>query len=135
MSITDQNGPVLYFDGVCNLCNRTVQWIIKQDKKKIFRFAPLQSAGGVALVQLRGENNANSVLLVVDGRIYSKSSAALQVAKQLGGIYSLFYVFIIIPVFLRDAVYNFIARNRYKWFGQQASCMIPTPELRARFVD
>ncbi len=135
MHIADQNGPVLYFDGVCNLCNNVVKWVIKHDKKKIFRFATLQSATGERLMQEAGIKLANSVLVVCNGRIYSKSTAALQVVKHVGGIYSLLYILVIIPRFLRDRVYTVIARNRYKWFGQQKSCMKPTPELKARFLD
>ena len=135
MPTTDHQGPVLYFDGVCNLCNRTVQWVIKHDRKKIFRFAPLQSAAGIRLQQETVIQASRSVLLAYNGLVYSKSTAALNVMRLLGGLPALLYVFIIIPRFLRDGIYNIVARNRYKWFGQQASCMIPTPELRGRFLE
>lgn len=122
---------------MCNLCNSAVQFIIKRDKKKQFFFAALQSGKGQALLKEfnLSTTELNSFILVYNGKAYKRSSGALYVAKLLGGFWKLFYGFIIIPSFIRDAVYNFIAKNRYKWFGKKESCMMPTPELKARFLN
>ena len=128
--------PIILFDGVCNLCNSAVQFTIKHDKKKQFMFAALQSDTGQQLLkqyQLQQEN-FSSFVLIKDGQIFLKSTAALMVAKQLNGLIKLLYGFIIVPAFIRNAVYNFIAKNRYRWFGKKESCMMPTQELTARFL-
>lgn len=132
-----ENHPIVLFDGVCNLCNSSVQFIIKKDKKKIFRFASLQGKTGQALLQKFNlpTDNFNSFILVEEDTIYTKSTGALRMLKKLGGGWSLLYGFILVPAFIRNAVYNWVASNRYKWFGKQESCMIPTPELRSRFLD
>jgi predicted DCC family thiol-disulfide oxidoreductase YuxK len=129
--------PVVLFDGVCNLCSSSVQVIIKHDKQRRFRFASLQSPFGQAVLQQFGlpVTELNSFVLLEGGRIYIKSTGALKVAKKLGGLYSLLYAFIIVPPFIRNAVYSFIARNRYKWFGKQDACWLPTPALKALFWD
>lgn len=128
--------PILFFDGVCNLCNQAVQFIIKTDKEGIFRFASLQS--DFAKEHLKHFNaeteKLETIYLLVDDKIYARSDAALEIVKKLGGFWQLFYVFKIVPSFIRDAVYNLISRNRYRWFGKQESCMIPSPELSARFL-
>jgi predicted DCC family thiol-disulfide oxidoreductase YuxK len=130
-------GAVILFDGVCNLCNRGVQSIIKKDTKKQFRFASLQGKTGQAL--LRQFNlpvtDLNSFVLIEGDKAYIKSTAALRIAKLAGGFWKILYGFIIVPRFIRDGVYNIIARNRYKWFGRREECMIPTPELKERFLD
>lgn len=128
--------PIILFDGVCNLCNSAVQFTIKHDKKKQFMFAALQSDTGQQLLkqyQLQQEN-FSSFVLIKDGQVFLKSTAALMVAKQLNGLIKLLYGFIIVPAFIRNAVYNFIAKNRYRWFGKKESCMMPTQELTARFL-
>ncbi|TAE17616.1 MAG: thiol-disulfide oxidoreductase DCC family protein [Bacteroidetes bacterium] len=127
---------ILLFDGVCNLCNGTVQFIIKRDKKARFRFASLQSDKGQALLQ---EHNLptrefDSVIYIRNGKCYQKSTAALYIMRDLGGFWQIFFPLIIVPPFLRNAVYSLIARNRYRWFGRQESCMLPTPELKSRFL-
>jgi predicted DCC family thiol-disulfide oxidoreductase YuxK len=129
--------PIVLFDGVCNLCNRSVQFIIKKDKKKQFLFASLQGkTGGGFLKKIDLPANVfNSFILIEGENIYTKSAAALRIAKQLGGGWKLLYGLMIIPRFIRDAVYNLIAKNRYKWFGKRDECMIPTPELQERFLD
>jgi predicted DCC family thiol-disulfide oxidoreductase YuxK len=135
--ITDYR-PILFFDGECNLCNSSVQFIIKRDKKQQFLFAPLQSSRGkeaIAEVQQQMLKVPDSVILYYNGKYYSRSSAALHIARLLGGIWSLFYAGMILPRFIRDGVYEWIARNRYKWFGKRNECMIPTPELRSRFLQ
>lgn len=131
------NHPVILFDGVCNLCNGSVQYVIKHDKQGLFRFASLQSDSGQELLQQYQlpQSDFTSFVLMEKGEIYTRSTAALKVARKLSGIVKLLYGFIIVPAFIRDGVYNFIAKNRYKWFGKQESCMIPTPELKERFLN
>lgn len=128
---------VVLFDGVCNLCNGAVNMLIDRDKKNVFRFASLQSTYGqqvVAKHHLQGEY-LNTILLVEGDKVYERSTAVLRVFKHLGGLYRLLYFFIVVPVFIRNAVYNFVARNRYRWFGKQDACRIPTPELKAKFLE
>ena len=129
--------PVILFDGVCNLCNASVQYVIKHDKKRIFRFASLQSAFAEKIFKEQNlhTNTFNSFILFENNIIYTRSTAALMVSKKLSGIIKLLYGFIIVPKFIRDAVYNMIAKNRYKWFGKQEACWIPTPELKQLFLD
>jgi predicted DCC family thiol-disulfide oxidoreductase YuxK len=133
----DHDHPVILFDGVCNLCNRSVQFVIKRDKDKIFRFAPLQGKFGQHLLQKfhLDPTDLNSFVLLEGDRVYRRSSAALRVAKQLKGGWKFLYGLMIVPPFIRNAVYNLIARNRYKWFGKRNECMIPTPDLKNRFFD
>jgi predicted DCC family thiol-disulfide oxidoreductase YuxK len=128
--------PVVLFDGVCNLCNRVVQFIIKRDKKKKFLFASLQGNTGEQVLKKFNmpANDLNSFILLEDDKIYTRSTAALRMLKRLGGGWKLFYGFIIVPRFIRNAVYNWIAKNRYKWYGKREECMIPTPELKERFL-
>ena len=133
----DRQKFVVLFDGVCHLCNRSVQFIIKRDKKERFVFAPLQ---GIAGRELLREHNLpaeemKSFILIEQNKAYSRSTGALRVCKHLGSGWQLLYGFIIVPRFIRDAIYNWVARNRYKWFGKRESCRIPAPEERARFLD
>src|SRR5258706_3906277 len=129
--------PVVLFDGVCNLCNGAVQFIIKRDKKKQFRFASMQGKAGHELLQKFDlpANDFNSFILFEDNKVYTRSTAALRIAKYMGGGWKLLYGLMIIPRFIRNAVYNVIAKNRYKWFGKKDECMIPAPELKDRFLD
>ena len=127
---------VVLFDGVCNLCNGSVNWLIDHDKKNHFQFASLQSDYGkkvVAQFNLKGDY-LDTVLLLEDGKVYMRSEAILRIGKKLGGGYSLLYSFLIIPAFVRDFFYNIVARNRYRWFGKQDVCRMPTPELKAKFL-
>ncbi|MCF6280057.1 MAG: thiol-disulfide oxidoreductase DCC family protein [Flavobacteriaceae bacterium] len=128
--------PLLLFDGVCNLCNSSVQFVIKHDKKQQFIFASLQSDATKEILLQFGETNLNldSILLITDNKIYSKSSAILRISKLLGGFYSLGGIFYIIPKFIRDSMYDFVAKNRYKWYGKRESCMLPNKELKSRFL-
>lgn len=128
---------IILFDGVCNLCNGSVQLVIKNDPKKRFQFAALQSDQGKAILKAYGlsESALSSFILIQEHKVYMRSTAALKVAGQLSGIIKLLYAFIIIPAFIRDAVYNGIAKNRYKWFGKKESCMIPTADLQSRFLN
>lgn len=128
--------PIILFDGICNLCDGVVQFIVRHDPNKKFLFTSLQSEAGQTLLkqyQLPREN-FNSFLLIQDGKVYNKSTGALKVARQIKGVWKWLYIFIIIPTFIRDAVYSWIAKNRYEWFGKKDICMIPTPELKARFL-
>lgn len=129
---------LVLFDGVCNLCNSSVQLIIKRDKKDIFRFASLQSDLGISLTnntEPLTESSLKSIVLIEsDGKRYTKSTAALRIARHLSG-YSWLPVFMILPKFIRDFFYDLIARNRYRWFGRKDECMMPTPELQSKFLD
>ena len=129
---------LILFDGVCNLCNGSVLYVIKRDKNNKFLFAPLQGEIGQELINafnIDTEQTDSIILYDPDvRRIYHKSSAALRVAKSLNFPTNLLSIFFIIPTFIRNWVYDFIARNRYKWFGRKDSCMIPTPDLQAKFI-
>lgn len=132
-----KNKKIVLFDGVCNLCNDSVVKIIKQDKKDIFRFASLQSDLGEHLVQYLGIDTASTdsiVLYEPDEAYYIKSEAALRILKEFSGLWKLFQVFTVLPSKFNDFFYAIIARNRYKWFGKKESCMIPTPELKSKFL-
>jgi predicted DCC family thiol-disulfide oxidoreductase YuxK len=127
---------IILFDGVCNLCNGAVVFIIKRDKKNVFKFAALQSEIGQELTsKFKIDTSKVDSIILIDGeKHYEKSTAALRIARELSGGYPLLYGFMVLPGFLRNAVYDYIARNRYKWFGKKESCMIPTPELKSRFL-
>ena len=136
-ALKDIKQPVILFDGVCNLCNGAVQYVVKHDTDKCFLFASLQSQFGqqVLAAHQLSNTNFNSFILLQNGIIFQRSTAALLVAKQLTGVIRLLYWFIIVPRFIRDGVYNIIAKNRYKWFGKKEACWLPTPDLRSRFLD
>lgn len=131
---------IILFDGVCNLCNGFVQFVIRRDPAARFRFAALQSPAGQALLATQGLDattlalEPESVLLFSGGRLYSHSSAVLGIARRLGGVWRLAGVGWVLPRALRDALYRFVARHRYRWFGRQESCMVPTAALKARFL-
>ncbi len=137
MSELPDTSSIVLFDGICNFCNSSVNKIIAQDKKNRFKFATLQSEIGKKLLEKHGINPAktDSIVLVENGAAFIKSTAILQISKHLGGLYPIAYVFLIIPVFLRDVVYDFIAKNRYRWWGKKESCMIPTAEVRSKFIE
>jgi predicted DCC family thiol-disulfide oxidoreductase YuxK len=128
--------PLILFDGVCNFCNSAVNFVIKKDKQAQIQFAPLQSEKG--RLYLRQYNlpvtDMKSFVFIEDGKVYTRSTAALRVCRYLKGLWPLCFGFIIVPKFIRDGIYNFIGKNRYKWFGVRDQCMIPTPEVRKRFV-
>ena len=128
--------PIILFDGVCNLCSGSVQFILKRDKEKKFTFASLQSTTGQKLLsQFNLPNDTfNSFVLYQDGRMYTRSTAALKLFQQLRG-WKWVKMFWIVPKFIRDAVYNLIAKNRYKWFGKKNECWLPTPALKERFLE
>ena len=127
---------IILFDGVCNLCNGAINFVIKRDKGNIFKFAALQSEIGQTLLsKFKIDTSKVDSIILIDGeKCYVKSSAALRISKHLSSGYPLLYGFLILPKFIRDAVYDYIARNRYKWFGKKESCMIPTPELKEKFL-
>ena len=132
-----EDKPIILFDGVCNFCNAGVNFIIRQDKKNIFRFAALQSKAGQELAdkyQLPKEN-FNSFILIDKGKVYNRSTAGFKVYSKLPWYWKWTQLFWIVPRFITDAIYDLIARNRYKWFGKKEECMIPTPEIRSRFLD
>ena len=128
--------PIILFDGICNLCNGAVNFIIRQDRKKTFRFAALQSAAGQQLLQQYhlSPSDFNSFILIDQNKYYQQSTAALKVAAKLSWYWQWTQLFWIIPRFLRDIVYNIIAKYRYVWFGKKEQCMLPTPEIKDRFI-
>ena len=136
VAIETNEAPVILFDGVCNLCNGSVNFVIDHDPEAYFRFASLQDDAAQPLLRAHGltPDYLDSVVLVEDGKLYRDSTAALRIARKLGAPWSWLYALIVVPRPLRDLVYGYIARNRYRWFGKQDSCRIPTPELRARFL-
>jgi len=137
MSTSKENTKVILFDGICNLCNNAVNFIIKNDKKNIFQFAPLQGKYGIK-IQNKYEldlKEIDSIILIDGDKVFTRSTAALRIAKDLRAPYFIFYIFIVIPVFIRNFIYDLIAKNRYKWFGKMESCMMPSNELKSKFFD
>lgn len=130
--------PVILFDGVCNLCNGAVQWVIKRDKKNTFRFASLQSEFGQKFLeqkQIPMATAMKSFIFWESDQVFTSSTAALRVVRRLGGGWPVLYGFSVIPAFLRNAVYDLVSRNRYRWFGKQETCRLPTPALQERFYQ
>lgn len=128
---------IILFDGVCNLCNGIVQFIIKRDPKAKFRFTSLQSESGQKFLRKFGlpSDEFDSIVLIQGEQYFMKSTAGLRILKELRGIWKLFYFFRFLPLTFRDFIYDLIAGSRYRIFGKSESCMIPTPELKARFLD
>lgn len=128
---------IVLFDGVCNLCNSSVNFIIRHDKRDHFRFVPLQSEKGKLLLQQfkADETGLHTLVLIEKNKLYKRSTASLKIARQLDGILFILYGFIVVPSFLRDPVYNFIAKNRYKWFGKKDVCMVPNPSVKEKFIS
>lgn len=124
------------FDGVCNFCNASINFVIDRDSKGIFKFAALQSEIGQEILKKYSlkQNDFDSIILEKEGKIYQKSDAALEIVRNLDGLWKIFYIFKIIPSFLRNPIYDLIAKNRYRIFGRTDACRIPTPELKARFL-
>ena len=127
---------IILFDGICNFCNNKINLVIRKDKKDFFRFAALQSEAGKKIMADHGivMPDPDTFIFIENGKIYNRSSAALHIAKHMDGLWKLFFAFIIVPPFLRDLFYRLIAKNRYKWWGVRESCMIPTPEVRKKFL-
>ena len=133
----NDNKNILLFDGECNLCNNLVIFIIKKDSAAKFKFAPLQSTIGKSLLKNFPDplEKSDSVVFINGGIYYFKSTAILEIFKTLGRYWNLFYVFILIPKFFRDACYDLVAKSRYKVFGKRETCMVPTPEINKRFLS
>jgi predicted DCC family thiol-disulfide oxidoreductase YuxK len=129
--------PVILFDGICNLCQGSVQFVLKHDKRRQFLFASLQSeiANALLATYLHDFPRPDSFVLIENGKMFLRSTAALRVCRKLNPPFPLLYSLIVIPAFIRDAVYDWVAKNRYRWFGKMKTCWIPTPELSARFLD
>ncbi len=133
----NQPHKILLFDGVCNLCNNTVLFVIKRDRKKQIKFGAIQSQEGKMLLQKFGidQQYLGSLIFIDEGKVYLKSSGALRLSKYLSGLWPLLYALMVIPAFIRNPIYDFVAANRYKWFGKKEVCMIPTPELKSLFLN
>ena len=132
-----QDKKIILFDGICNLCDATVQFIIKRDKKDVFRFVALQSELGEEIIKYLGidPSKTDSIILYEPGHAYYyKAEAAIRIAKTLGGISGLLGIFSILPDRISNKIYDYVARNRYKWYGKKNECMIPTPEMKAKFL-
>ncbi|WP_100332429.1 thiol-disulfide oxidoreductase DCC family protein [Bacillus xiapuensis] len=127
--------PVILFDGDCNFCDASVQFIIKRDPKGLFHFASLQSDTGEKLrAKHHVPDDVDSMILIEGNKVYYKSAAALRICLHLKGAWKLLYALMIIPCPIRDIAYEYVAKNRYKWFGQKESCTLPPPHIRKRFV-
>ena len=128
--------PIILFDGICNLCNRAVNFIIKRNKKSRIQFAALQTNSGKQLLEQFNlpTQSINSLILIEKGIVYTQSTAVLKICKHLNGLWPLLYGLIILPKFIRNGIYRLIATNRYQWFGKQEKCMVPSAELSDRFL-
>lgn len=127
---------IVLFDGVCNLCSASVQFIIKHNSRKNLSFASLQSDFGRSqLSKFQASPEVKTIALIKDGRIFFRSDAVLEICKDLNGLYPMLFVFKVVPQPVRDWVYNYAAKNRYRWFGKKDECWIPTPEWKSRFIS
>jgi len=135
----NQPHPIVLFDGVCNVCDQAVLFIVDRDRRQRFRFASIQSPTGARLLAahgLSGLAQVVSTMVLIEGeRVYTHSAAALRIARQLDGAWPLLSLFWLVPGPLRDLAYRYFAAHRYRWFGQLEACRVPTPELRSRFLD
>ncbi|GIP39345.1 hypothetical protein J31TS4_26250 [Paenibacillus sp. J31TS4] len=129
-------GPVVLFDGVCSFCHASVRFLLKRDSRGVFRFAARQSQAGQAYAERFPQlAKTDSVALVAEGRCYTESAAALRIGARLGGPWRLLAILLLVPRPLRDGVYRWVARNRYRWFGQTDACVLPAPGVRDRFLE
>jgi predicted DCC family thiol-disulfide oxidoreductase YuxK len=132
------NNQVILFDGICNLCNGFVQFVIERDNEGKFKFASLQSDFAADLLAKKNphfdKENLQSVILIKNDKIITKSDAAIEIGKQLGGLWKASGLLYIFPKFIRNMVYDLVAKYRYKWFGKQDVCWLPSPELKSRFL-
>ena len=128
------NKSIVLFDGECNFCNSSINFVLKHEKKPELFFASLQSETGKKILNHFDIQNAESVVLIENDKIYLQSTAALKITKYLKGGFPLLYMFMIVPPFIRNAIYNYIAKNRYKWFGKMDTCMMPDVKLKQRFI-
>jgi predicted DCC family thiol-disulfide oxidoreductase YuxK len=129
--------PIILFDGVCNFCDSAVNFVIKRDKKSVLKFAPLQSefAKRILVNHHLADEELQTFLLLENNQVYKKSTAVLKACKYLKGLWPLLYGLIVVPKFIRDGIYNWVAKNRYKWFGKKEACMVPTTDMRSRFLN
>ena len=136
-TVQNESNGIILFDGVCNLCNSSINFVIDRDKDAYFRYAPLQSETGQRFLKEHDKSleDFDSIILVEGDNYYTKSTAALRIARRLSGLWPVLNVFIIIPAVVRNYFYDIIASNRYKWFGKSDTCRIPTPELKKLFLD
>ncbi len=132
----NQDPPILLFDGVCNLCDASVQFIIKRDPQKIFRFAPLQSEVGKELLKRcqQPKTELSTMVLIEEDQCFTKSDAALRIARHLKHLWPLMYGWVVLPRIIRDKIYDWVASHRYQWFGKKDQCMIPSTEISQRFL-
>jgi predicted DCC family thiol-disulfide oxidoreductase YuxK len=130
------DGAIVLFDGVCNFCDSSVNFVIPRDKKKYFRFSPIQSTTGQKLIgQYHLENiRLQSLILIENNKAYTYSTAILRMTRKMSGLWPMAYALIIIPALIRDSIYKIIARNRYKWFGKKSECVIPADDVRERYI-
>ena len=131
------NQRIILFDGVCNLCNSAVKFVLKRDRNSVFKFASLQSDIAKKLLkdfEVSGMGEGTFVL-IDNGEVFTRSTAALKVSKHLSGLWPLMTIFMIVPRFMRDWVYNLISKNRYRWFGKRDTCMIPSSEMKIKFLN
>ena len=128
---------IIFFDGVCNLCNRSVNFLVRHDKKGILKFASLQSTYAQKVIPkaLLNHEKLDSIIVYTDGKFYDRSTAVLKLCKILGGLYTVFLIGYLLPRFIRDGLYGFVANHRYRWFGQTENCNVPTADLKERFLD
>ncbi len=134
--MSEKKNAIVLFDGVCNFCNDSVNFIIKRDKKSYFKFAPLQSEVAVTMLDKYkiNANDTDSIVLIENDRAFTHSTGALKIARNLDGFWSIFYTLIIVPKFIRDFCYKLFAKYRYKMFGKKDICMMPTPDIKERFL-
>lgn len=132
----NEDKAIVLFDGICNFCSGAVLFLIKRDPDKYFRFAALQTEGGLSIMNKYDINSdiADSIILIEKNKAYYRSDAALRIARKLKGGWKLFYTAVIIPPFIRNFFYDFVARNRYRWFGKKNTCFIPGQHVRERFI-
>ncbi len=133
--VLDKSKNIIFFDGVCNLCNASVNFIIKRDRNARFLFCPLQSTVAKTFLHENGYATVDSLLLLKKSTVYEKSTAVLRIARDLNGLWPLLSIFLILPVSIRDFIYNKIARNRYRWFGRQSSCRVPSKKEKDLFIS
>ena len=137
MDTDSEINHVIFFDGICNPCNSSINFVIDRDPKEYFKFASLQSPIAKEILSAYEVNSIDleSIIFYSNHKVYHRSRAALEIVKRMKGAWPILYIFIIIPKFIRDFFYNLVARNRYKWFGKQDTCRIPTPDIKSRFID